>query len=249
MVMDVKQTRRLLKQYFRVKGSVDVDAQTHMVNVHGDVAAKQQMKEFPVKFGHVTGNFDCSWNNLITLAGAPHIVDGEFKCNNMQLTSLKHAPTKVGGSFNCGNNQIRSLADAPAQVGGDYICSGNQLTSLQGCPSTITGGFYCRWNFLNNLEGAPTHVQGDFFCDYNPELKSLEGLPSTITGRIVFSYNIHSPLPLLRVLIPTCTQIECEGAPQKVRIILNKYRGQGKAGAIKAAAELIGAGFKENAKW
>jgi hypothetical protein len=31
--------------------------------------------------------------------------------------------------------------------------------------------------------------------------------------------------------------------------IIEAHRGQGKAGAIKAAAQLIKAGFKENARW
>jgi hypothetical protein len=37
--------------------------------------------------------------------------------------------------------------------------------------------------------------------------------------------------------------------PQVVNEIMTKYEGQGKPGAIKAAAELIRAGYKENARW
>jgi hypothetical protein len=38
-------------------------------------------------------------------------------------------------------------------------------------------------------------------------------------------------------------------APTPIVEILNKYVGQGKSGAIKCAAELIKAGFKDNARW
>jgi hypothetical protein len=38
-------------------------------------------------------------------------------------------------------------------------------------------------------------------------------------------------------------------APQPVSDIIHKYLGQGKAGALKAAAELIKAGYKDNARW
>jgi hypothetical protein len=36
---------------------------------------------------------------------------------------------------------------------------------------------------------------------------------------------------------------------EPVNSIMNKYLGQGKPGAIKCAAELIKAGFKDNARW
>jgi len=39
------------------------------------------------------------------------------------------------------------------------------------------------------------------------------------------------------------------GAPKQVSTIMNNHAGQGKPGAIKAAVELIRAGYKENARW
>ena len=33
----------------------------------------------------VTGDFDCSWNNLTTLAGAPQSVGGDFICDKESL--------------------------------------------------------------------------------------------------------------------------------------------------------------------
>jgi hypothetical protein len=42
-----------------------------------------------------------------------------------------------------------------------------------------------------------------------------------------------------------------EGAPEQVSQIMNddSLKGRGKAAAIKAAAELVRAGFKGNARW
>jgi hypothetical protein len=58
----------------------------------------------------------------------------------------------------------------------------------------------------------------------------------------------YSPdLPLLRLL--NYAQFSIQNAPTKLAQIMKKYRGQSKAGAIKCAAELIRAGYKENARW
>ena len=62
------------------------------------------LSEIPIKFGRVSGNFDCSKNQLGSLEGCPKEVGGNFICCNNKLSSLADAPISVGGDFNCSNN-------------------------------------------------------------------------------------------------------------------------------------------------
>lgn len=128
-------------------------------------------------------------------------------------------------------------------VGGHFECANKKLISLEGSPREVGKTFDCRRNRLTTLVGAPEHV-GDFVCIENP-LVDLVGLSSQIDGAVSFNYTPQ--LPLLRTLVadkiwPYPDQVELE-------VILNKYKGQGKAAILKCAAELIKAGFKDNARW
>jgi hypothetical protein len=87
----------------------------------------------PLKFGHVSGDFNCSYNQLTSLEGAPKSVGGGFYCSYNQLTSLEGAPKSVGGSFYCRNNQLITLEGIPKSVGGDR-------------DFTRSGFFYCYEN-------------------------------------------------------------------------------------------------------
>jgi hypothetical protein len=98
------------------------------VDVSGDVYLyKKDLKELPLKFGKVSGYFDCSYNELTTLEGAPKVVGGGFYCHNNQLTTLEGAPKEVGGSFDCNSNQLITLEGAPKEVGGGFYFDGNPL--------------------------------------------------------------------------------------------------------------------------
>jgi len=118
-----------------------------------------------VRFGKVSGLFDCSWNNLASLEGAPQKVGWDFNCKQNNLTSLEGAPQKVGGYFNCKQNNLASLEGAPQEVSGSFDCSENKLTSLAGAPQEVDGDFDCSENKLTSLAGAPQEVDGDFKCD------------------------------------------------------------------------------------
>ena len=146
-------------------GTVDVDGD---VNLSG-----KGLKELPLKFGKVSGDFYCHYNQLTTLEGSPKEVGGDFYCYNNQLTTLTGAPKEVGGNFYCYNNQLTTLEDAPKEVGGRFDCSSNQLTTLEGAPKEIGGNFYCGNNQLTTLEGAPKEVDGSFYCHSNPLPKEI----------------------------------------------------------------------------
>ena len=80
------------------KGEVDVDGSVNMVNM--------KLTQIPVKFGKVSGYFDCSHNQLTSLKGSPTSVGGDFRCSNNQLTSLIGNPIFIEGYFYCYNNQL-----------------------------------------------------------------------------------------------------------------------------------------------
>ena len=49
------------------------------IDVDGDVGLEElNLTKLPIKFGRVTGSFDCSYNKLPTLEGAPNWVGGLF---------------------------------------------------------------------------------------------------------------------------------------------------------------------------
>ena len=120
-------------------GTVDVDGSVYL-----DYC---KLTELPLKFGTVTGWFNCSRNLLTTLEGSPKVVYGSFTCNNNRLTSLEEGPENVGFEF---------------------VCSMNKLTTLKGCPKSIGGDFYCNKNNLTNIDFIPDIIKGDFHCRKNP---------------------------------------------------------------------------------
>lgn len=102
-------------------------------------------------------------------------------------------------------------------------------------------------NELKDLSDAPDWVGGFMDIRDNP-FQSLTGFPHHVEEYVVITY--HHDLPLLR-LLSAQQGIRFAGAatPVKVRQILINHKGAGKPGALKAAGELIRAGFKENARW
>jgi hypothetical protein len=111
------------------------------VDVEGNVdLANKGLRKLPLKFGRVTGNFWCSYNQLTSLEGCPTEIGGSFWCFDNLLTSLEGCPTEIGGSFLCYYNQLTSLEGCPTEIGGIFICYNNNLTSLKGATEYIEGG-------------------------------------------------------------------------------------------------------------
>ena len=72
--------------------------------------------------------FDCSFNKLTSLEGAPKEVGRDFGCSHNNLTSLEGAPKEVGGDFNCSDNKLSSLDGRPSA--NKYIIDNNPLQRL-----------------------------------------------------------------------------------------------------------------------
>jgi hypothetical protein len=214
-----------LRRFFKVQGEATIHA-SGVVDVQGNVTLKSLWRKLPVQFGVVTGFFLCAGSQLHTLEGAPHSVGDVFDCSSNALTHLTHAPRHVGKHFRCSDNLIQSLQHAPTHVSGYFNCAQNRLTNLLHAPTYVELNFTCHGNPLTSLKGMPEHVGNTIWITWDPQL------------------------PLLRTLVAKEVQFMNQNS-QSVTVdkILNKYVGQGKPGAIRAAGELIKAGFKENARW
>ena len=214
----------LLKQYFTTTGTITIDDEG-LVSCTGYVILRvSKHKRLLVSFDKIDDFFDCSYNQLTTLQGAPKSVSGDFSCHNNQLTTLEGAPQSVGGNFRCHINQLTTLEHSPQRVHGSFDCSYNQLTTLEGAPKSVGGDFSCVNNKLTTLEGMPD-VQRTLFLSYRRKL------------------------PLLRCLLAKKVEFDPKPRNKTIETILNKYAGQGEAGAFACGAELAAAGFKANARW
>lgn len=91
-----------------------------IVDVNGDVNLRcnellTDLRRIPMKFGSVSGEFDCSNNNLTTLENCPHTVK-KFDCSENSLTDLKHCPLNITLDFYANNNKLSTLIDFPKSI-------------------------------------------------------------------------------------------------------------------------------------
>jgi hypothetical protein len=114
-----------------------------LVDVEGSFCCDGQgLEDFlGIRFGKVSGDFRCDFNQLRTLEGSPRVVGGNFSCFSNQLRTLEGSPREVGGGFYCWGNQLRTLEGSPREVGGGFDCSRNPLISLEGAPEVIKYDF------------------------------------------------------------------------------------------------------------
>ena len=93
------------KELNRLKSSFTLNSQTNRYDYDGTLdkdILKNFISEdkdgFTINFGEVTGDFDCSENQLLSLKGAPQEVDGRFDCShNPNLHSLDGIGEVGGG--------------------------------------------------------------------------------------------------------------------------------------------------------
>lgn len=190
-----------------IKGTYTINSKG-LVDVTGNVyITEYKLYKLPFKFGKVSGNFDCSNNNLTTLEGCPYEVGGKFWCYGNNLTSLIGGPSEVGGGYHCSYNKLTNLKGSPRELN-DYLrCYENQLTSLEGCPN-IKGDFECFLNKLYNFQGIG-EIGGNIDC--GP--KSFDK-----------DYNRHNPVFEIYRLCPTKEFIKYlnEFTPIRGKTILGK---------------------------
>lgn len=115
--------RDWLKKY-KVQG-VSIDPHTLVVNTSvGVYLSDFKLKELPVQFGTVRGDFACDNNKLTSLRGCPNLVEGSFNCSNNPLADLDYLPKHIYG-----------LLEIPARLRNKY--TDEQIRSVSRIGSAI----------------------------------------------------------------------------------------------------------------
>ena len=175
---------KYLRKYGLFESNTDIDSicqiygiQNYTINsdgtvdVDGDVSlSERNLSKLPLKFGRVTGSFNCSYNKLTTLEGCPR---------------------EVGGGFYCDDNQITTLLGCPEYVRGNFYCHTNQLTTLRGCPREVGGSFGCHKNQLTiiNDELEFVKIKRDFKIEDNPIYEVYKLFPDFESFKYSLDYN------------------------------------------------------------
>jgi len=157
-------------------GTVDVDDDVYLTD--------EKLIKLPLKFGKVSGDFNCSQNQLTSLEGCPRSVGGHFNCGDNQLTSLEFCPQSVGDDFYCSYNYLTTLEGCPQAVRGDFSCNNNQLTTLEGCPS-VGDYFFCGNNQLKDLYGFPEFFDNSIYYNNNPVSEILDLFKTKRLGKVI----------------------------------------------------------------
>lgn len=169
---------------------------------------------------------------------------------------------------------LKSLEGCPETLT-TLICPKNKLTNFIGGPKEIKDNFFADQNPFTSFLGSPEIVGREYAVTVNGNrmIQSLEGLPKradtiVIPNTIVtcanankyiehvnaihfdFRYDMkHVPSHLLSLLlIPGIKNIVFDDHDHPLSVIMNKHIGTGRKGLMACQAELMKAGFPQQAK-
>ncbi len=222
------------------------------VNVASDVDLSDSMYirksgSNPIRFGAVDGNFTIKSNKLQELDNMPVSVGKEFDCSYNQLMTLKGCPKEVG-DMDCSTNKLVSLEGLP-KIKEDLYCNDNKLISLKGAPKELRR-LDASDNNISSLEGIPNKAS-EIILTSN-KISSLIGIGKMINRcvHIDFSENMIKEGGIGLLLIEGLESIghkNC-GSFTLAGSIINKYLEDGTSGLLECQEELIDAGLEEFAK-
>ena len=125
------ETLTLLASQRNTKWSLNKD--TNLIDVKGNIKLDRKLRGVTIpndlRFGTVTGSFDCSQNGLENLDIAPLIVGKVFDCSENNLTSLKNSPFRVGELFRCSKNKLLNLDGIPEELD-KLSCEDNRIIDI-----------------------------------------------------------------------------------------------------------------------
>jgi hypothetical protein len=179
---------------FTYNGDVSFDG--YELKIFNMVSPFSQTIRIPIKIHKVNGNVHVTRQALTTLENMPEIVTGDFNCSHNNLQNLNGLPKEIGGNLNISFNKIKVLKNIQSDIKGNFICSNNQIESLNGSPTYVRGNFDCSSNLLDDLQGSSLQVFGDMNC-INNELNSLRGAPDEVQGTFDCSNNYLTQNPEL----------------------------------------------------
>ena len=101
--------------------SVDVDDNVILYLV--------KMKELPVQFGYVKGDFILGENGLETLKGVPESVGGDFICGGNNIRDLDYFPKNIDARIILTNNKLTSYT-SPLETANNIIWCSETIAGL-----------------------------------------------------------------------------------------------------------------------
>ncbi len=154
-------------------------------------------------------------------------------------------PAVINGRFSCRDHNFTDLRGGPTAVNGSYVVSGNPLVCLDGIAEVITKRFV---HLCATSNSSTTNSKAsDFtFADIHRQLKRMFG---DIVVCVGVNMSMNGILDLLRiekwtgkltfmmVMDDTADHDRFNEAAQ-VSDIINRYRGCGRTGLMKAHREL-----------
>jgi hypothetical protein len=103
------------------------------IDVNSDISLTlhRELTKLPLKFGNISGHFDCYNNSLTTLIDCPTSVGGDFFCYQNRLTSLIYCPKLIYRNLSCKHNNIDTFEGLDfIHIGGEFYCGDNPIWSI-----------------------------------------------------------------------------------------------------------------------
>ena len=120
-----KKALRALANTFGIN-NFSIDANYHM-SVEGNVEISHYfIKQLPIQFKEVRGDFKVAFTHITTMQGYPQIIGGNFESNSNCISSLEGLPQKVGKD--CYLVETKTIEDLEFNC--DEIVIGEKLTSI-----------------------------------------------------------------------------------------------------------------------
>jgi len=130
-------------------GKVDVNNWVIMSNMG--------LTEIPVKFGRISIQFNCAYNNLTTLKNCPDYVGKRFNCSNNNLTTLDDLPEFIGEIITIYNNPLKDYFKNIKESNFIYWGEFQWVEVLKEYPFliNITKNYVSKKNFIRLIEEYP----------------------------------------------------------------------------------------------
>lgn len=118
MFNNIEDIKQWMDKYGITKYTVNEDLTVDVDN--SVILRSKQLQDFPVQFGIVNGDFDCSYNQLTSFKGIPHKINGCLYCSHNQLTHFDCFPTYIDKHIYCSGNLITNVNNFDCMFNGSF---------------------------------------------------------------------------------------------------------------------------------
>lgn len=200
----------------------------------------------------ITGDVNMSDKGLSKLLDEYGHISGSFIVSNNDLTTLINGPTSVGADYYVGQNPLRNLTGCPSIVPKDFNCANTEIANYIGGPTSVGGNYHGGNNsMVTSFEGLPLHIgtsgSGNLNLSYT-NLASLAGINKyvkTIAGYLDLTKTPVKAGGLGLLMIRGITEVKSNYPAFR---IINQFIHAGPAGIGPCRRQLIAEGLEAFAK-